>query len=95
MQIDGNLIAYLEDLSCLNLTDEEKVHLIDDLGKILKRMGQLGTLDVTGVSECSHPYDYTNSMRDDVIQSAWPRELILQNAQKHTDEMFVAPKTVD
>ena len=94
MQIDEQLIAYLEDLSCLRLTDAERERLADDLGKILDRMGQLGSLDVDNVPARSHPFDNANAFRDDVVAPSWPRELILQNAPQHVDGMFVAPPSV-
>jgi len=34
MQIDSELISYLEDLSCLALSDEEKTSLTGDLQKL-------------------------------------------------------------
>ena len=41
MQIDEKLIGYLENLSCLTLTDQEKSRLSSDLEKILDYMDQL------------------------------------------------------
>ena len=95
MQIDKNLITYLEDLSCLTLTNDEKIKLKDDLSKILNGMARLSELDTKGVTERSHPFDNVNAFRDDKIQTSFDRELILCNAPNKTDEMFVAPKIVE
>ena len=95
MQIDDKLIGYLEDLSCLTLTDQEKLRLSGDLEKILGYMDRLGELDTEGVSERSHPFDHVNVFRDDEAQGSFDRELILQNAPQRNDEMFIAPKTVE
>jgi len=95
MQIDDKLIAYLEDLSCLTLSDGEKTRLSGDLQKILGYMARLGELDTAGVDERSHPFDKVNAFRDDEVHPSFARELILQNAPIKNDEMIIAPKTVE
>jgi aspartyl/glutamyl-tRNA(Asn/Gln) amidotransferase C subunit len=95
MQIDGGLLAYLEDLSCLTLADNEKTKLTSDLQEILDYMARLGELDTEGVAERSHPFDNVNVFRDDVVCPSYARALILQNAPARNDEMIIAPKTVE
>ena len=95
MQIDDNLIDYLEKLSCLTFSDEEKSRLPGDLKKVLDYMERLGELDTEGVLERSHPFDNNNSFREDEVQPSFDRELILKNAPLRNDEMFIAPKTVE
>jgi aspartyl/glutamyl-tRNA(Asn/Gln) amidotransferase, C subunit len=95
VQIDDNLIDYLEKLSCLTFSDEEKSRLPGDLKKVLDYMERLGELDTEGVLERSHPFDNNNSFREDEVQPSFDRELILKNAPLRNDEMFIAPKTVE
>ena len=95
MEIDGKLIAYLEDLSCLTLTDSEKKRLAEDLKQILGDMECLGDLNTADVPERSHPFDNTNAFRDDVIRASFDRELILKNAPDRNEGMFSAPKTIE
>ena len=95
MQIDDKLISYLEDLSCLTLSESEKSRLTGDLRKILDYMARLGELDTSGVSERSHPYDNVNAFRDDIECPSFDRELILMNAPVKNDGMIIAPKTID
>ena len=95
MQIDTELIAYLENLSYLTLSEAEKLRLTGDLQDILNSMAQLGALDTVGVSERSHPFDNINSFRDDDVKSSLDRALILQNAPRKNDETFIAPSTVE
>ena len=95
MQIDDKLITYLEDLSCLTLSDSEKSRLTGDLQKILDYMARLGELDTAGVSERSHPFDNVNVFRDDEVRPSLDRDLVLKNAPARNDEMFIAPKTVE
>ena len=95
MKIDDELIAYLEDLSCLTLSDGEKKRLAGDLKDILSGMERLGELNTENVPERSHPFDNVNAFRDDYVQASYNRELILKNAPDKDDEMLIAPKTVE
>jgi aspartyl-tRNA(Asn)/glutamyl-tRNA(Gln) amidotransferase subunit C len=88
------LITYLEDLSYLRFSDDERERLAGDLNKILGFMAKIGELDTENVSERSHPFDNVNAFRDDEIQESFDRELILVNAPERNDAMFIAPKTV-
>ena len=95
MQIDNPLITYLEDLSCLILSPDEKYRLTVDLEKILNDMERLGEVDTVGVSESSHPFDHVNAFRNDDVHASLGRKLVLKNAPRKNDEMFLAPKTVE
>jgi aspartyl/glutamyl-tRNA(Asn/Gln) amidotransferase C subunit len=95
MQIDDKLLEYLEDLSCLTLSDDEKIRLKKDLQEILDYMARLGELNTDGVVERSHPFDDVNAFRNDEARPSFERELILKNAPVRNDEFFIAPKTVE
>ena len=95
MQIDDKLLAYLEDLSCLTLSADEKTRLTHDLQEILDYMARLGEIDTNGVVERSHPFDNVNDFRDDTVGPSFDRALILQNAPVKNDEAIIAPKTVE
>ena len=94
MQIDDALITYLENLSCLALSDDEKERLAGDLREILDGISTLGGLDTENIPERSHPFDDTNAFRDDVLSPSAERDRILRNAPRKNDRMFIAPKTV-
>jgi len=93
VQINDKLISYLEELSCLTLTEAEKQRVSDDLEKILGGMGKLNELE-TGDTD-QHNTAHENVMRDDVVRPSLERELILKNAPNRNEKMFVAPKTVE
>ena len=95
MQVDDKLIAYLEDLSCLVLSDGEKKRITVDLEKILNAMQRLSELNTAGVGERSHPFDNVNAFREDEVKASFDRELILKSAPERNGEMIIAPKTVD
>ncbi|MCL2083208.1 MAG: Asp-tRNA(Asn)/Glu-tRNA(Gln) amidotransferase subunit GatC [Oscillospiraceae bacterium] len=95
MKIDEKLLSYLEDLSYLVLSEEEKLRLAGDLENILNGIARLAELDTAGVSESSHPFDYVNAFREDEAYESVDRELILRNAPEKSDETFIAPRTVE
>lgn len=95
MNINDELIAYLEDLSCISLADGEKDRLRGDLQDILGYMAKIGEIDTSDVPERSHPFDNVNAFREDVAGDSFDRELILQNAPAKNKEAFIAPKTVE
>jgi aspartyl-tRNA(Asn)/glutamyl-tRNA(Gln) amidotransferase subunit C len=95
MQIDDKLLAYLEDLSCLTLSADEKTRLTHDLQEILAYMARLGELNTDGVIERSHPFDNVNDFRDDEARPSFDRALILKNAPVKNSETIIAPKTVE
>ena len=74
MVIDDKLIQYLEDLSRLHLTEEEKEKSKEELGKILNYVDMLNELDTTGVEEMSHPFSFTNNFREDEAVNTENRE---------------------
>ena len=94
MQINADLISYLEDLSCLTLSDSEKQLMSGELKEILSYMSLLGELDTENIPERSHPFDNVNSFRDDEIERSLERSLVLKNAPQNDDEMFIAPKGI-
>ena len=93
-EINDELITYLEDLSYLKLSDDEKKRMKTDLKEILKKMSVLGEIDLTNVPTRSHPYDNKNAFREDIPEKSFDRELILKNAPKKDDETFIVPITV-
>jgi aspartyl-tRNA(Asn)/glutamyl-tRNA(Gln) amidotransferase subunit C len=95
MRIDDKLILYLEELSCLSLSPDEKERLTGDLQKILDYMARLGELNTDGVPERSHPFNNVNVFREDKARPSFDRALILQNAPQKNDEFFIAPRTVE
>jgi aspartyl-tRNA(Asn)/glutamyl-tRNA(Gln) amidotransferase subunit C len=95
MQIDDKTIAHLEDLSCLTLSDGEKKLLTADLQKILNGVSRICELNTGDVPELSHPFNNVNVFRNDEVRSSFNRDLILQNAPVKTDEMFIAPRTIE
>jgi len=95
MLFDDKFITYLEELSCLTLPADEKTHLSGQLQQVFDGVSRLKDLNTDGVLECSRPLANKNFFREDEVEPPKARELILRNAPQKTDEMFIAPRTVE
>ena len=93
MTIDEKQIRYLEDLSFLTLSPEERARICADLENIISGMAQLSSLDTSDMPLQAAPR-ITDLRRDEVTPSL-PREEILRNAPQANGEAFVAPAAVE
>ncbi|MDR2543073.1 MAG: Asp-tRNA(Asn)/Glu-tRNA(Gln) amidotransferase subunit GatC [Treponema sp.] len=93
--IDDKLFSYLEDLSCLTFSDDEKKHLMEDLQKTMNGIAHLTDLNTDDVPLCIQPFDHVNVFREDAVRTSLDRELVLKNAPLKNEKMFVAPKTLE
>lgn len=95
VQIDDQLIEYLEELSRLELTEAERADTKANLGRILEHIDTLGQLDTDPVEALSHPFAFTNRFREDEVAPSFDRDLILAAAPERKDGCFRVPKTVE
>ena len=95
MQITGELVEYIAELSKIELDKTTAEKMEKELGAIVDYMDVLNNLDTSDGEPLSHVFNITNVMRADETVSSYDRGQILENAPEHTDETFVVPKTVE
>lgn len=95
MQIDRNLVMYLEKLGRIELSEEQRTASEKDLQDILTYIDTLNELDTDGVEPASHSFPVANVMRADAVTNTAQRAAVLQNAPNQKDGCFVVPKTVE
>lgn len=95
MQIDKNLVMYLEKLGRIELSEEQRTASEKDLQDILTYIDTLNELNTDGVGPASHSFPVANVMRQDCVTNTDAREAVLQNAPREKDGCFVVPKTVE
>ena len=100
MVIDHKLIKYLENLSYITLSDEERERICTDLQSIIAGMELLSCLDTDSVPEGSMSHNnprnvFVPNLRKDEVLPSFPREEILKNAPQANGETFVVPQTVE
>ena len=79
----------------LDLPEDEKEILSNQLDRLIEGFSALETLDTRGVEPLSSVLDIHNILRDDVVKKSFTRDEILSNAPEQYDGCFQVPKTLD
>ena len=87
-------MEYLEILSQISLTGEEKQETAGELKKILAYMERLEELDTDGVEPMSHVFPVQNVFREDIVEREDQWEALLENAPQKKEGQYLVPKTV-
>jgi len=94
MNIDSETVDNIANLARLELAEDEKQEMIQDMNKILDFMAKLNEVDTKGVEPLVYMSDEVNVFREDVIrQDITPGEALL-NAPKHDDKYFLVAKVI-
>ena len=93
--ITEDLMAYLENLSRVSLSQGERERIRRDLEAILTYMNHLNTVDTTAAEPMSHVIPIFNVFREDEVTNGDEREAVLANAPAKKDGAFQVPKTVE
>lgn len=95
MTIDKDTVDKIAHLARLELAEDEKEKLIDDMGKILDFMAKLNEIDTTGVEPLVYMTDEINVLREDLVKQEITHEEALQNAPKHDRNYFLVAKVIE
>jgi aspartyl-tRNA(Asn)/glutamyl-tRNA(Gln) amidotransferase subunit C len=107
MKVTEKDVAYVADLANLELTDQERRHMLKDLNSILDyidRLNELNTSNVppmaqishqTGSAEISRSDKSGGVLRDDVLIPPLTREDALRNAPETDGTFFKVPKVIE
>lgn len=82
-------------LARLELSEEEKERLTQNLNEILGHFEKLQELDTTTVEPTSHSIPVQNVFREDVVGECLPVEDVVAGAPEATDGYFVVPQVVE
>ncbi|HOY21216.1 MAG TPA: Asp-tRNA(Asn)/Glu-tRNA(Gln) amidotransferase subunit GatC [Haliscomenobacter sp.] len=95
MTITGTLISRLEHLARLELSEEERKSLQEDLNNILVMVEKLQALDTNDVEPLVYLNEDVNVWREDQVQHQVKREDALHNAPQQDGTFFMVPKVID
>ncbi|RMH54007.1 MAG: Asp-tRNA(Asn)/Glu-tRNA(Gln) amidotransferase subunit GatC [Bacteroidetes bacterium] len=88
-------VRYIAALARLRFAEAEEQRLAEQMSTMLEYVGQLQTLDTTGVPPMSHVLDLVNVMREDVVQTRISREEALRNAPDADEAYFRVPRVIE
>jgi len=95
MKITPKEVEHVAKLARLELSDQEKTKLTDQLSGILTYVEKLNELDTKGVEPTSHVLDINNVMRDDVADVSLSQERALANAPEKAAGHYKVPKIIE
>ncbi|HTM83386.1 MAG TPA: Asp-tRNA(Asn)/Glu-tRNA(Gln) amidotransferase subunit GatC [Mycobacterium sp.] len=91
-QISRDEVAHLARLARLALTDNELDSFAGQLDAILGHVGQIQSVDVTGVEPTDNPLKDVNVSRPDTVQPCLSQDDALAAAPKAVDGRFAVPR---
>jgi aspartyl-tRNA(Asn)/glutamyl-tRNA(Gln) amidotransferase subunit C len=95
MNIDSETVEKIAHLARLELVENEKEEMIEDMNKILGFMAKLNEIDTSGIEPLVYMSNEVNVFRDDIVkQEITPAEALL-NAPKHDDKYFLVAKVIE
>jgi aspartyl-tRNA(Asn)/glutamyl-tRNA(Gln) amidotransferase subunit C len=106
MKVTDKDVQCVAELANLELTDEERRHMLRDLNSILEYVDRLNQLDTSGVppmAQVRQGFDGKDSteisaMRDDELyglRPSLPHEEALANAPESDGAFFLVPKVIE
>lgn len=95
MQIDQSLILRLEHLARLELSQEERTIIQQDLNDILNMVEQLQDLPTDEVPPLVYLNPDVNVWREDQVKHQVNRAAALKNAPDQDGTYFTVPKVID
>ena len=88
-------IEHVAKLARIELTDDERAMLRDQLGIILDHAAKVGEVAADDVPPAASAIPRSNVFRDDVPEPSLSQEAALANAPEHVDGRFRVPKIAD
>jgi aspartyl-tRNA(Asn)/glutamyl-tRNA(Gln) amidotransferase subunit C len=88
-------IEHVAKLARLELTDEEKARLRDQLGVILENAAKVSEVATDDVPPTAYAIPRSNVLRPDDVTPSLTVEEVLSNAPEVEDDRFKVPKVVE
>jgi len=88
------MIDKLARLALLNLKEDEKRKLQEDIERILEHINQLKEVDVEGIPPTYHPEEMTIPLREDEPVDSGVADSIIQQAPEIEDKFIIVERVV-
>ena len=88
-------IEHVARLARLDLTDEEKARLREQLGAILEHAAKVGEVAAEDVPPTAYAIPRSNVFRPDELKPSLPTEEVLVNAPEAEADRFRVPRVVE
>lgn len=88
-------VEHVARLARLALTEEEKVHFTEQLGKILGYIEKLNEIDTSKIPPTAHPFSSKTVWREDRTFRWSSADSILENAPEKEESFFKVRKVIE
>lgn len=95
MEINDALISKLEKLAKLQLSDEEKKIIKQDLGNIIQMIDKIQEVDTDNVAPLQYINEDVNVLREDIAFNEISNEEALKNAPASQGPYIAVPKVIN
>lgn len=95
MAISDDKIKLMENISKIELSDNEKNFVYENIKFLTADFDRLENIETEGIEPFIYAVNLTNIMREDKQIQTVEREEILKNAPDRTEEYVKVPKTLD
>lgn len=94
MEVNKELIENIAKVARLNLTEEEKMSLEQDMKEVLDAFDKIQEVDTEGVEMSVQPIKIKNSLRNDKEKECLTQEEALSQTNHKQDGYFKGPRSV-
>lgn len=95
MNIDRDTIEHLEALARIELGEEERERLAEQMGRIVAFVEKLQSVDTSGVGSVDNGASGAERLRDDTSEPGLDREDVLSQAPDAAEGCFRVPRVID
>jgi aspartyl-tRNA(Asn)/glutamyl-tRNA(Gln) amidotransferase subunit C len=95
MPIDRDAVDHVARLARLDLSEDERSRMQEELAQILAHAEKIQSLDLEDVPPTSHSVPLRNVMRADEVAPSLPKEDALANAPAAEDGRFKVPRIIE
>jgi aspartyl-tRNA(Asn)/glutamyl-tRNA(Gln) amidotransferase subunit C len=95
MSIDRKTVDHVARLARLDLSEDERSRMSEELSAILEHAEKIQELDLDGLEPTAHPLPLRNHTRPDSVGECLTQEQALANAPKVEDGRFWVPRIVE
>lgn len=92
MQIDDELLGKLQRLAMIEIDDEHKEKVRENLSEILNFVENLNSIDTDSITVASNE---KTPLRDDEPKQSTIAKEVLENAPSAQDGFFIVPKIIE
>ncbi|AEE94288.1 MULTISPECIES: Asp-tRNA(Asn) amidotransferase subunit GatC [Acidianus] len=94
IKVDDQLIEKLQRLALVEINDNEKEIIKNDISKILEFFNKINELNLENVDPLFHPIPQ-GKLRKDEIKTPLDRDSALQNVKRKENGYIIGPSTVE